>query len=171
MEKHGVEIERKYIIMKPSVADVSACDGYAASEIEQIYLASDEGVTRRIRKRVTDGTARYYLTEKRRIDRMSADEYEREITSLEYCRLRTEMDPNTRPIYKTRHAFFVDTQSFEIDIYPEWRSTAIMETELADRDTEVTMPDFIRVVREVTGVRGYSNAAMSRKFPDEEKID
>ena len=169
MEKHGVEIERKYIIMKPSVAAMSTCEGYTASEIEQIYLTSEDGITRRIRKRVTDGVARYYLTQKRRIDRMSSDEYEREISPGEYCRLRSERDPATRPIYKTRHAFFVGGQSFEVDVYPEWSATAIMETELDGRDTEVEMPEFIRVVREVTGVRGYSNAAMSRSFPGEEQ--
>ncbi len=170
MDKHEVEIERKYIIMKPDVSVMSSCDGYTASEIEQIYLVSADGVTRRIRKRVTDGTACYYLTEKRRIDAMSSMEDEREITPSEYCLLRAEMDQHTHPIYKTRHAFFVGAQSFEVDVYPEWQSTAIMETELESRDTEVKMPDFIHVVREVTGLRGYSNAAMSRSFPKEEQI-
>ena len=155
MDKHGVEIERKYIIMKPSVSEMALLEGYTASEIEQIYLTSETGVTRRIRKRVTGGIPRFYLTEKRRIDSMSA--------------IEAELKEGTRPIYKTRYTFLYRSQLFEVDVYPEWRSTAIMETELESRATAVDMPPFIRIVREVTGVRGYSNADMSRAFPPEEQ--
>ena len=169
MDKHGVEIERKYIIMKPSVSEMALLEGYTASEIEQIYLTSETGVTRRIRKRVTGGIPRFYLTEKRRIDSMSAIEDEREISASDYCRLRAELKEGTRPIYKTRYTFLYRSQLFEVDVYPEWRSTAIMETELESRATAVDMPPFIRIVREVTGVRGYSNADMSRAFPPEEQ--
>ena len=36
--------------------------------------------------------------------------------------------------------------------------------------SEIEMPDFIHVVREVTGIRAYSNAAMSRSFPGEDAV-
>ena len=42
--------------------------------------------------------------------------------------------------------------------------------ELSDRETSVTHPSFIRVVREVTGIREYSNAAMSKHFPKEDHL-
>ena len=44
-----------------------------------------------------------------------------------------------------------------------------METELESRDTEVLMPDFLSIVREVTGNKLYSNASMARSFPKEDQ--
>ena len=54
--------------------------------------------------------------------------------------------------------------------HPEWKNTAILETELSDRDTVVKFPDFIKIVADVTGDKRYSNASMSRSFPEETAI-
>ena len=42
-----------------------------------------------------------------------------------------------------------------------------METELEGEDTAVQIPEFISMIKEVTGIRAYSNASMSRVFPTE----
>jgi CYTH domain-containing protein len=42
-----------------------------------------------------------------------------------------------------------------------------METELEYRDEEVILPSFIKILREVTGDRSYSNAGMAESFPPE----
>ena len=165
----GIEIERKYIIMKPSVSDMSGYPDYSVSEIEQIYLSSPEGITHRVRRRSFGDVTRYYETRKTRIDKMSVIEDEGEISPEEYARLKENIDVATRPLHKTRHTFRYGEQVFEVDIYPEWSSTAIMEAELQARDTELLFPPFIKVLREVTGIKGYSNAAMSRDFPSEDK--
>ena len=81
-----------------------------------------------------------------------------------------DVKQGTAPVIKDRHTFSYLGQLFEIDIYPQWSKTAIMETELDDKEKEVEMPPFIKIVREVTGVRGYSNAAMSASFPKEDEI-
>ena len=70
-------------------------------------------------------------------------------------------------IAKTRKSFVYKGQLFEIDVYSEWNSTAVMETELASRNTVVEMPDFIEIVKEVTGIYSYSNASMAENFPEE----
>ncbi len=166
----GVEIERKYIIERPCLSDMERCEGYFASEIVQIYLASDKGTTRRIRKRTSEGVSRFYETEKVRIDEMSVTETEREISEDEFLALLGEQEPKTKPIIKTRHAFRFSGISYEIDVYPEWKSTAILENELEKRDTVVEHPSFIRILREVTGIREYSNAAMAKSFPPEDHL-
>ena len=43
-----------------------------------------------------------------------------------------------------------------------------METELENRESKVKIPDFLEILREVTGDKSYSNAAMSRDFPPED---
>ena len=164
----GVEIERKYIIAMPRIEDMAAMDGYSASSIVQTYLTAPAGQTRRVRRRESKSGVKYYETVKRRIDKISSEEREREISQSEYEAMLTEIAEGTRPIVKTRHIFKYRSQLVEIDIYPEWSSTAILETELPSRESTVELPEFIRVIREVTGLKGYSNAAMSRTFPSED---
>lgn len=166
----NLEIERKYIIEKPLLERMTAEAEYTASDIVQIYLKSAKGITRRVRSREYPSGRRYFETSKIRIDNISSHEYEREIDREEFDRLATEIAEDSRPIIKTRHTFDYRGQTFEIDVYPEWERTCIMETELPTRDTEVAFPDFIRIVAEVTGDKRYSNAAMSRSFPEETKI-
>jgi CYTH domain-containing protein len=101
---------------------------------------------------------------------MSAYENEREITEAEFESLSERRDENTRAIKKHRHTFVFSGQLFEIDVYPEWKNTAILETELADRNTTVEFPSFLKIVSDVTGDKRYSNASMSRKFPDESEV-
>ena len=168
--RNEVEIERKYIIELPSILQMKACENYTSSEIVQIYLNSEKGVTRRIRSRAYADVTRYYETTKVRIDAMSSHEYERKIEEREFLELKALIAQDSRPIIKTRHTFDYLGQTFEIDVYPDWEHTCIMETELPARETRVEFPDFIRVVAEVTGDKRYSNAAMSRSFPDEMKI-
>ena len=169
--KSNLEIERKYIIEKPSPDSMHECEDYEASDIVQIYLDSPIGVTRRIRSRsYPDGRVRYFETEKCRVDKMSSEEREREITRTDFDNFSLHIAADSRPIIKTRHTFIYHGQLFEIDVYPGWEHTAVMETELPSRETAVEFPDFIHIVAEVTGDRRYSNAAMSRKFPEEMKI-
>ncbi len=166
----GIEIERRFIIELPDICALEKMDKYTVSEIVQTYLASEEGTTRRVRKRTTLGTTRYYETVKTRIDKMSVIEDEGEISAEEYEALLPLISEGTRPIIKTRHAFPYNRKTVEIDVYPEWQRSAILEVELSSRDEEIVLPDFIRIIREVTGDRRYSNAGMSREFPIEDAI-
>lgn len=167
MSMPNVEIERKYIILKPDFAGLRKLDAYTVSSIVQTYLSSESGVTHRVRCRVTDGVPVYTETKKVRIDSMSSYEDEREISREEYEALLLRRDTRTHAIHKDRHSFIYLGQLFEIDVYPEWERSCILETELPDRERRAEFPDEIRVLLEVTGDKRYSNAAMSRSFPSE----
>ena len=162
-----LEIERKYVILKPDIAVISSIDGYTVSEIDQTYLDSPAHVTHRVRARSYSGRTVYTETKKVRIDKMSVYEDEREISVDEYLELLKGRKADTVTLRKTRHTFLYLGQVFEIDVYPEWTHSAVLETELPTRETVVEFPDFIDVVAEVTGEKKYSNAAMSREFPKE----
>ena len=170
MNKSNLEIERKYIIAMPDIEEMQEMESYCKSEILQIYLPSKNGETHRIRRRIYSDKTVCTETVKVRVDKMSSNEFEREISEAEFNVLASSFDPNTHPIDKTRHTFIYNTQLFEIDIYPAWKNTAIMETELESREAFVEMPCFIRIVREVTGDKRYSNAGMSRVFPEEDHL-
>ena len=165
--KDHIETERKFIISKPDIDVLRAQPEYTSSDIVQIYLTSSPRVTHRIRSRTYLGKTVYTETTKMRISGMSAYEDEREITEAEFVSLSEQIDPDTTPIVKTRHTFVLGGQLFEIDVYPNWQTSAIMETELEGEDAAVQIPEFISMIKEVTGIRAYSNASMSRVFPTE----
>lgn len=166
-DKTPVEIERKYVILIPAEADLSAQQGYTSSEIRQTYLKSEPGVTRRVRMRSYAERTVYTETKKIRIDKISSFEDEREICEAEYLELIKLRADGTVTLTKTRHTFVYLGKTFEIDVYPEWHRSCIMETELESREERVAMPEFIRVLVEVTGDKKYSNASMSHSFPAE----
>ena len=162
-----IEIERKFVIEKPDIARLSEHSGYSVSAIEQTYLASEPAVTRRVRARNYGDKTVYTETKKVRIDGMSAFEDEREISESEYMELLSEIMPGTRTLSKTRHTLEYSGRTLEIDVYPDWERTCILEVELDSRSAKVELPHFIRVVAEVTGDKRYSNASMSCSFPEE----
>lgn len=167
----GVEIERKYIVAIPDVGVLATMEDFSKSEILQIYLPSDQGQTHRIRRRISGNTTVCTETVKQRIDFISATECEHRITEQRFSELAACAAPDSHPISKCRYTFRYSGRLFELDVYPEWTRTAIMEIELPTRETEVELPPFITVLREVTGIHKYSNSSMSRAFPQEEPQD
>lgn len=170
-QKTTVEIERKYIIKMPDFAVLRSQSDHTESEILQIYLPSKQGETRRIRRRTYNGNTVCTETRKVRIDSISSNETEREISINEFLMLSKNALNDRNHIIKTRHTFVLYNQLYEIDVYPQWCKTAIMETELESREIEAKIPSFIEIVREVTGNKAYSNAGMSKEFPKEDIIN
>lgn len=165
--KIGVEIERKYIIKMPDLATLATQPEYTRSDIIQIYLESEPGVTHRVRRRRYSDRVEYIENKKIRIDSISSTEMETVIDESRFDSLASAILDGTRPVLKTRHTFLFAGQTFEIDVYPEWTSTAVMETELQSREERAEIPPFIEIISEVTGDKIYSNASMSRRFPPE----
>ena len=165
--KNQIEIERKYIIRKPSPSLFSGEEGYTESRIVQIYLDSESGVTHRIRSRKYESRTEYTETKKTRVDSMSSLEEEREISEAEFISLSKKIKSGTLPVMKTRYTFLYKGVTVEIDVYPAWERSAILETELETREAAAELPSFIEIIREVTGDKRYSNAAMAASFPEE----
>ena len=165
----NIETEHKYIIKMPSQMLLSTLP---SSKIEQTYITSDGGdnVTERVRRREYDDRVVYTHTKKRRVSDMSHEEYEDEITAEEYGALLTRKCADTATLYKTRYLLSYMGQTFELDVYTFWQNIAVMELEVGKESDAVTLPPEIEVVREVTGDRRFTNAALSRSVPDESEI-
>lgn len=162
------EIERKWLIDRPSEALLAAQPDAAPSQIVQTYLLAEQGLSRRIRARTADGITVCTRTTKRRIDAMTADEDEAIISADEYRALLAQADPACRPIEKTRWCIPYAGQLLEIDLYPFWPHQAVLEIELPSPDAAVCLPPWLTVRREVTGNRIYSNHSLSRAIPNED---
>jgi CYTH domain-containing protein len=168
--KSQIETERKFIIQRPDFDAFSQMQGYTRSAITQIYLESKDGKTRRIRRREYADRVEYTENFKLRIAKASAIEEEREITEEIYLALSDEIERGSAPLEKIRHTVVYDGKIFEIDEYPFWKHSAIMEVELSDVNESLVIPDCIKIIREVTGIKEYSNHSMSKRIPAEDYL-
>lgn len=161
-----LEIERKFLIEQTDELD-SRCT--ERIEITQIYLERpDPAIQRRIRSMTSNGVTKYYYTEKRFISAAVREENEKEISAVEYDKLLAEQDSTLTPIIKTRRILMYENQRFEIDSYPFSDALATMELELESEAQQIHLPGFVKVIKEVTGDKEYSNAnlALNGKFPE-----
>ena len=160
----ALEIERKFLIGYP---DLNILERYPKSDIAQTYLKTNDGMTTRVRKRTSEGVTKYIFTEKKRVTDVTCIENERELSAEEYEVLLKLADPERRTVYKTRYCVPYGGRVVEVDVYPFWSDRAIAEVEMESEDEAVSLPDFIRVIRDVTAEKQYKNAAIAKKIPDD----
>lgn len=160
------EIERKYLIAYPDKAVLESAEGVRIKRIEQTYLLSADGETRRVRKMTEKDVARYIETRKYRVSDLRATEEEKELTAEEYDALLSLADPALHPIFKTRYAIPYAGHIVEVDLYDFWQDRATAEVELSDEKENVTLPPYLHVIREVTADKRYKNVNLARELPE-----
>ena len=162
-----LEIERKFLIRMPDRA-VLERESERFIDMEQIYLLSEDGSSRRIRRSICGGEETLYFTEKVFVTHVTRVEREREIGPQEWSALLEQADPSRRPIVKRRWCVPYAGHTLEIDVFPFWDDRAFCEAELASETEPLELPGWIRVVREVTEDPRYTNSALARELPAEE---
>ncbi len=162
-EPTPMEIERKYLIARPNLRLLEEKPNCERVDIIQTYLKADEDAEEvRIRQRGANGNYIYYKTRKKKVSDLKRVEEETRLSQEEYLALMVQADPAFRPIHKQRYCLSENGLYYEIDVYPEWQDKAIMEIELHSEEQEITFPEGIEVVREVTGDATYSNYELAR---------
>ena len=157
------EIERKFLIKRPSTGEINSLAFVSKADIVQTYLVrEDPNVERRVRQRGTieDGYTFFY-TEKEKKGHAMRVERERKINREEYITLLSQADTNLHQIRKTRYCFVHNNQYFEMDIYPFSEEYAILEIELNSVDSKVDLPD-VEIIKEVTDDDNFSNASLAK---------
>lgn len=162
-EPEPFEIERKFLIEYPDLDWLRSIPNCRRVQIIQTYLKSDAEEEVRVRQRGSDGHYIYYQTTKRRVSDRKRVEIERRLSEREYLSLLMNADTTRHQIRKDRYCLTHRNQYFEIDVYPFWNDRAIAEIELCDENAEVTFPDEIRVIKEVTEDESYKNASLARR--------
>lgn len=161
-EPQPYEIERKFLISYPNIAKLEKMQNCSKVEIIQTYLMSTEDEEVRIRQRGQNGQFSYTKTTKRKVDDVKRIETETRISSDEYLRLMLNSIANQKQVRKTRYCLLYKNQYFEIDVYPLWKESAIMEIELQDENQKIDFPKFINVIKEVTGDEAYYNKNLAK---------
>lgn len=158
------EIERKFLIEMPDTAALEKMPNCRKVSIEQMYLKEENGVRARIRRRTADGKSIYILTEKKFVSSMKRIEIEREIMQEEYKNLSAHKENGYASIEKSRYCLMHGGKYFEIDVFPFWNDKAYAEIELCSEDEPFTLPPFIKVIKEVTDDKSYSNRSLARRL-------
>lgn len=161
-EPEPFEIEHKYLIEYPDISYLESLPNCRKVEIIQTYLKTDDGHEARVRQRGAGGSYIYFKTEKIRVSDVKRVEIEQRLTQKEYLTALMDADTSLRQIRKTRYCLSYGSQYFEIDVYPFWSDKAVVEVELSNENEKVIMPDFIKVIKEVTDDRSYSNYELAK---------
>ncbi len=162
-----MEIERKFLIEIPKL---NLLDIRKDMDIIQVYLTNGkQGSQRRVRKITEGNNEKYFYTEKTFISSTQRIENESEISKQEYHAALKDSKKECTPVAKRRICFNYSEQLFEMDIYPFSSELAILELELDSLSQEIYFPEYIRVIKEVSDDKRYSNAelATAGAFPSD----
>ena len=155
----ALEIERKWLVRQDSIPNL---EGITGAYIEQAYVIDVSGVVLRVRSvKGYSGVAVGFVSVKSPSSEKGAvNEFEMEIPYEEACILIAAC---SKKLTKTRYYLPAGDLVIELDIfYDELSPLIVAEIEFPENYSG----EFIRPTwfgREVTGVKGFSNASLIKK--------
>jgi CYTH domain-containing protein len=168
-----LEIERKFLVDFPkSWSDLSEMFDQLLDikRITQTYLKKKKGEpsSSRIRKTVQglsgDSNTVYHLNQKIPVEPGIHEEKEEKISKAKYESLLKDFHPDKFQIEKTRFVFLYKDQKFELDVFKgALKGIVILELELKDKNQIIELPTFLKVKKEVTEDKRYSNFNLASK--------
>lgn len=161
-EPEPYEIERKFLIEYPDIEALEKRENCHKVEIIQTYLNSGDNEEVRVRQRGANGHFIYFKTVKKKLNDTTRIEIEERLSQEEYLKLLMDADTTMHQIRKTRFCLTYGSQYFEIDIYPFWKNQAIVEIELLNEKEEIRIPEFLKVIKEVTDDDAFKNSSLAR---------
>ena len=164
-----LEIEKKLLIRMPDLEWIEKNTNVKVAKISQTYLGlKKDGFGERVRKMTINNVTKYYHTSKKSLSNMTRIEIENEISRNKYYEYMS-LKSRRGTLHKTRYIISMNNLKYEIDVYPFWEETAILEIELESENQKYDIPQFIEVIGDVTGNRDYSNSSLVSKFYDKNR--
>lgn len=170
-----LEIERKFLVKFPtswSALSEMFDDLVDVKRISQTYLKAEQAEqgeqAARVRKTVKGLTGEteteYHYNQKKSVDSGVHEETEREIDQKEYEKYLKKSNSEKVPVEKTRFVFKFNDQIFELDVFKgPLKGLAILEIELEDKEDKIELPPFLKVIKEVTKDKRFTNFALADK--------
>lgn len=167
-----LEKERKFLIKFPSSwSSLAELFEYLVEvrRITQTYLKAEKGEqSARVRKTIEgpadDTKTVYHYNQKKPVETGVHEETEREISDKEYEKYLKKSNPEKCAVEKTRFVFEYHDQVFELDLFKgHLKGLAIMEIELDDMEDTVELPPFLKVIKEVTEDKKFTNFSLADK--------
>ena len=167
-----LEIERKFLVKFPN-SWIQLSDLFDTlvdvKRISQSYLSPKPGEQAgRVRKTVSgltgDTDTTYDYNRKAPKGTGVHKEIEHKINQSQYEKFLQHTDPDKSVVDKTRFVFEYNDQTFELDVFRgPLHGLAILEIELEDKNDKVELPPFLRIYKEVTEDKRYSNFSLADK--------
>ncbi len=138
---------------------------YSNAHIEQYYLKSTTGNERRIRKRTRNGSELYSYSEARYLSTNERIKADKVLSSRQYYDYIQEVDKNLKPINKDRYSFIYENLFFKLDVFDFDKTRGILSIQVAEGQ-EIVMPEYIKVIQDVTNDIRYKNyyLAQSQRY-------
>ncbi|MDO4419506.1 MAG: hypothetical protein Q4B92_03995 [Ruminococcus sp.] len=171
MNNKPLEIEYKFLIEMPDLKVLSAQPQFREKKLCQMYLElpvgmSEFGTRCRIRKTEENGKVSFCKTFKKDVTALTRIEVEEEITEAEYTSLSQFLRKGTAAVEKSRFTFFYEGHTCEIDVFPFWKTQAFLEIEVESETVTPSIPDFIKVIKDVSKDKRYRNSALAKGIFD-----
>lgn len=167
-----LEIERKFLVKFPtswSALSEMFDDLMDVKRISQTYLIPEKDQpSARVRKTIEgltgDTDTVYHYNQKKPVDSGVHEELEKEISKSQYEKFLKKSHPDKIAVEKTRFVFKYNDQIFELDVFKgPLKGLAILEIELEDKNDTVELPPFLKVIKEVTKDKKFTNFALADK--------
>ncbi|MCR4633686.1 MAG: AAA family ATPase [Erysipelotrichaceae bacterium] len=139
---------------------------YSTSHIVQHYLRSDNGYERRIRSRECGPDVLYTYSEANYLSTHERVKVDRVLTERQYKDYFHQVDPELNVIDKTRYSFIKKGLFFKLEVFDFDKTKGILTVDEPSDGRQVEIPDYIRLIKDVTGDLNYKNyyLAKSQKF-------
>ena len=129
--------------------------------IKQDYLKCDDDTEYRIRRIEQNGIYSYHFSVIKKcvngIREILTDDV---ISESAYRNLLLTKSDNSISLTKTRYSFVHDQQYFKLDIFDD--DMCILEVNLTKENPNISIPDFVYVVQDVTNDEEYQNINIAR---------
>ncbi|MED9968685.1 MAG: AAA family ATPase [Ruminococcus sp.] len=156
-----LEIERKFLIEMPDLIMLNSMKNCRKIPITQAYLSSKTEGQFRVRKRGEGRNAVYIKTIKHKINDLIRIEIESFISEKEYYNYLFDKESVVGIISKDRYCISMNSTYYELDVYPFWDDKATLEIELLSENQPYVLPDFVKLIREVSFEKEYRNKALA----------
>lgn len=167
-----LEQERKWLIEHPTswILFSELLDNIVdVKRISQTYLKSKPNEQAgRVRKTISgltgDTDIQYHFNQKKPVKTGVHEEKEHEISKAKYEQALKQGDPKKCEVQKTRFVFKWHDQVFELDLFKgHLKGLAILELEMSSINDKVELPSFLKVHKEITDDKRYSNYNLANK--------
>ena len=163
-DEKPVEIFKKYLV---------ECDEEVLKQLQnenrlpdihiyQRYLKSEKGIEKRIRMREKGDTVHYYYSEASVISADKRYKTDRILSEREYRNYFKDLDGDLSPIDIERKSFFRDGHFYKFDIFSFDRTKALLSIQVQEGE-EIDIPEYIRVIRDVSDDVNYKNYYLAKR--------
>lgn len=156
--------QRKFLVTDVAVDKLNTIASKVV--ITQDYLKEENGCEYRLRKIERDGDATYhYCQQKKKENGIREVIKSSTIDEEEYKHLLQTKSSEFATCVKTRYSFVYNRQYFRLDIFPD--NLMILEVNVTKENPEVSLPEFINAIEEVTNEERYQNINIARSKQQE----